>query len=175
MMKMPLQKPNWFHRILQRIVMLEPVTRFFSSRIRSFDRSLYSATQGHYTFTSLLIGLPVIMVTLVGRKTGREYTIPLVGIIQRETLAIIASNFGMNTYPAWYYNLVANPIVTVSINGKKSKYRARIADHEEYQELWGQAVAIYPGYEEYQKRAGKRDIPIFILSSIHEPETSAIP
>jgi len=168
-------KPNRLHRIIQQIAVLEPVTMFFSSRINTLDKMLYSATNGRHTFTGLLIGLPVLMITMTGAKTQKKYTIPLVGLRIGVELAIIASNFGKCNNPAWYYNLVANPIVTVSANGNVSQYSARIANPEEHQELWAQAVAVYPGYEEYQKRAGLREIPIFVLAPISDLETTPNP
>lgn len=110
------------------------------------------------------------MITMTGAKTGNKYTIPLVGLEFGNELAVIASNFGSSTHPAWYYNLVANSVVTVSINGDGIPYTARLANQEVYQKIWEEAVGIFPGYEEYRKRAGERKIPIFVLTPVTDME-----
>lgn len=165
-------KPNWLQRMFQQIAALQPVTQFFAPRMKKFDEFLYSFSDGRTTFTELLVGFPTIWVTMVGAKTGIVRTMPLVGIKDGEKYAIVASNFGQTAYPAWYYNLKTHPGVKININGFDRKFTSTQLVDSEREKYWQMAVEIYPGYESYRERAGKREIPIFLLSPDDSPDDS---
>jgi deazaflavin-dependent oxidoreductase (nitroreductase family) len=76
---------------------------------------------------------------------------------------LIVSNWGHSSYPAWYYNLRANPSVTVTVAGKSANYLALETEGDERERCWRLAVAIYPGYAAYQRRL-QRSVPVFLLT-----------
>jgi len=123
-------------------------------------------TYNRHTFAEL-VGLPIIQLTTIGAKTNQPRTKPLVGVIDHEKIALIASSFGREHNPGWYYNLKAHPECEVMFKGKSAKYMAREIDGEEYNHYWWLAVSYYAGYEKYKQRAAQRHIPVMLL----EPKT----
>jgi deazaflavin-dependent oxidoreductase (nitroreductase family) len=79
-------------------------------------------------------------------------------------IILIASNWGRAFHPAWYFNLKAQPTVTLSYRGQTSEYTAREAESELRADCWRRAVDAYPGYEAYKRRAGNRVIPVIVLT-----------
>jgi deazaflavin-dependent oxidoreductase (nitroreductase family) len=108
-------------------------------------------------------GAPLLLLTTVGRKSGQPRTTPLIYLSDGDDLAVVASKAGMDNHPLWYTNLVANPDVEVEVGRERRLLRARTATAEEKARLWPKLVAIYPTYEDYQKRT-EREIPVVILS-----------
>jgi deazaflavin-dependent oxidoreductase (nitroreductase family) len=94
-----------------------------------------------------------------------------VGIPDGERLILIASNWGQAKHPAWYYNVKANPQVTITRDGVTRPYVAREVMGEERERCWAKAVALYPGYRGYAARAG-RGIPVIVLKE--SPEDTLI-
>jgi len=108
-------------------------------------------------------GAPVMLLTVVGRKTGQRHTLPLLYLRDGAQVVTVASKGGMDHHPLWYRNLVANPQVEVQIGKAVEPMQARTASPEEKAVLWPRLVAIYPDYAGYQLRT-KRDIPVVILA-----------
>jgi deazaflavin-dependent oxidoreductase (nitroreductase family) len=92
---------------------------------------------------------------------------PLIAIFDHGKIALIASNFGREHNPGWYYNLKAFPECEVQFAGREGKYIARETVGEEYDLYWQTAVSFYTGYEKYLERASHRRIPVMVL----EPKT----
>ena len=108
-------------------------------------------------------GAPVMLVTTIGRKTGRRLTTPLLYLRDGDYVVTVASKGGMDHHPLWYRNMVANPTVDVQIGRDVTAMRARTADAGEKAALWPKLVAMYPDYAQYQART-TRDIPVVILA-----------
>jgi deazaflavin-dependent oxidoreductase (nitroreductase family) len=162
-------KPHYsvLHRAGQGISSTKPGSWFFARTLHHFDRAFLALTGGRATLSTLLAGLPEVMVTTIGAKSGLMRTLPLVYIrddTDPRTFALIASNFGQHHNPAWYYNLKAHPAVTCTLDGQTGEYVAREATGEEYAKFWQAAVDTYFGYALYKTRASHRHIPIMILS-----------
>jgi deazaflavin-dependent oxidoreductase (nitroreductase family) len=79
-------------------------------------------------------------------------------------LVVIASNFGQQHHPAWYHNLLAHPAADLVVDGLRTVVEARLVDGELRERLWRRALAIYPGWDAYERRAAHREIGIFLLS-----------
>jgi deazaflavin-dependent oxidoreductase (nitroreductase family) len=139
---------------------------FLSKYLHRIDAVALNLSGGRNSLATMLTGLPVVAATTIGAKSGKTRTVLLGGIPDGDKIILIASWFGNPSYPAWYYNLRANPEVTLSQNGQSRKYIARLADGEERQDCWRLAVHYYPGYQSYMKRTAGRDIPIFILEPV---------
>jgi deazaflavin-dependent oxidoreductase (nitroreductase family) len=108
-------------------------------------------------------GMPVVMLTTTGRKSGKRRTTMLTSPTQDgEGIVLVASYGGDDRHPAWFLNLRDNPEVEVTMRGQTRPMRARVASSEEKAELWPRVVAAYRGYGQYQKRT-ERDIPLVIV------------
>lgn len=107
-----------------------------------------------------------MLLTTVGRKSGKSRTIPLLYLAEDSHWAIVASNGGDDRHPAWWLNLKANPAATIQVRRTLKQVRAREASEREQSVLWPRFVKMHSGYQTYQQRT-KRKIPVVIL----EPET----
>jgi len=157
-----LKTPNAFQRFILRIAMLRPVTAFFAGKIHRVDGMLLKLSSGKYTLSEF-VGWPVIQLTTIGAKTGKPHTLPLVGLLDGEKIGLIASSFGRQHNPGWYYNLKANPQCTVQFKGRSGKYIARETQNEEREKYWQMGISLYKGYDLYKIRAAHRQIPVMIL------------
>lgn len=109
----------------------------------------------------------MVFVTMTGARSGLTRTVPLLCIRDERdpsTFALIATNWGQARYPAWYFNLKANPRVACTIAGKKGQYIAHETVDEEYARFWQLAVDTYAGYPSYRQRIHGRNIPIMVLT-----------
>jgi len=102
--------------------------------------------------------------TTTGAKSGEPRTVAVFGIPHPDGLGLIASNFGGEKHPAWYYNLKANPQATVSAGRDTWRATARLATDSERDEIWAKGLEVYPGWRKYETRAGDRHIEAFVLS-----------
>ena len=164
-------KYSFLHASMQKIGSTRSGALIFSKMQPHIDRLLLKLTRGKTNLTSLLSGLPVVLLTSKGAKSGLLRSTPLMGIQDppgTSKIALIASNYGQGHHPAWYYNLKANPQVTCTINGKQGKYFAYQAQGQEYTRYWQAATDLYLGFAQYQLRAGDRHIPIMILDPVAE-------
>jgi deazaflavin-dependent oxidoreductase (nitroreductase family) len=127
-------------------------------------------TGGRHSLTSLLTGLPVVMMTTRGARSGQLRRVPLVPLVDGEAVILIASAFGSPHNPAWYHNLQAFPQATLSTNGESGIYRARPASAAEWSRYWQMAVETYPGYAAYRARCPEREIPILVLTPELRPK-----
>ena len=108
-------------------------------------------------------GAPVLLLTTIGRKSGRPRTAPLLYLTDGDQYVIVASKGGMSHHPLWFKNLQANPRVEVEVGRQKLAMTACQASAEEKAALWPRLVAMYAGYADYQART-ERDIPVIILT-----------
>jgi len=107
-------------------------------------------------------GNSILLLTVIGRKTGKRRSTPLLYFKDGDDLLIVASKGGHPKHPVWYKNLVANPDIMVQIGHEKIPMRAATATEDEKSRLWPEIVRAYKGYEEYQRKT-TRNIPIVIL------------
>lgn len=115
--------------------------------------------------TSLGTDFPLCYLTTTGRRTGEQRTVPLLHVADGERVVLIASNWGRRRHPAWALNLDANPVARVAVDGVERPYRSRRASREEEPRYWLEAVAFWPGYDDYRHRA-RREIRMFVLEPI---------
>ncbi|HVH93838.1 MAG TPA: nitroreductase family deazaflavin-dependent oxidoreductase [Nocardioidaceae bacterium] len=108
-----------------------------------------------------LRGVPVVVVTSVGAKSGRIRKNPVMRVEHDGRYALVASKGGAPSHPTWYHNLVAHPRVEIQDGHDRREYTVRIAEGEERGEWWDRAVAVWPDYADYQTRTD-REIPVFI-------------
>lgn len=150
--------------VIQWIASTRPGARVLSHTIHHIDRLLMRVTGGKVSSSEVLAGLPTVRLTTIGAKTGKERTVPVMGIQDDERWILIASNWGTDSHPAWYHNLRANPEVELSYRGHPRRYVAREATGEERDEYWELATQWYLGFEPYQRRSSNRQIPVIVLA-----------
>jgi deazaflavin-dependent oxidoreductase (nitroreductase family) len=154
---------NRAQRILRRFAASGPGSWLFARVLHHIDRPIHRLTRGRYTFASLVSGIPVVMLTTTGAKSGQPRTVPVLGIPTDGTVAIIASNFGQRRHPGWYHNLRAHPDAEVVVDGTHQRVRAVEADEERRSAIWQAGLRVYPGFSQYERRASHRRISIFVL------------
>lgn len=135
--------------------------RFYSTVGPSLDRLLYRLTRGRLTTTSGVV--PLVLLTTVGRRSGRPRVTPVVYMPDGQDIVLVASNVGNAGHPQWFLNLRANSSATLSIRGRTGAYTARIATGEERTKLWQRLTAHAPTYAQYQERA-RRELPVVVMS-----------
>ena len=130
-------------------------TGWVAEQVELYERS--GGTDG-----TTLRGMPVIIVTNRGRKTGAIRKTPLMRVADGSSYVLVASRGGAPTHPLWYYNLKGDPNVEVRDGSEVYSMRVReVKDSAEKQRLWDLAVQAYPPYQDYQEKTD-RTIPVFI-------------
>jgi deazaflavin-dependent oxidoreductase (nitroreductase family) len=143
---------------------------------RWLQRGLTTLHIASYRATGGLIGhrlgpLPNVLLTTIGRRSGKPRTTALTYIRADGLLALVASNFGSRTAPQWYRNLQAHPEATVQLKRQRWPVRMRPATPDEHERIWSVALTIWPAWAGYADRA-QRDIPIVVLEQIQEAPIS---
>jgi deazaflavin-dependent oxidoreductase (nitroreductase family) len=108
-------------------------------------------------------GAPMVLITTTGAKSGQPRVSPLVCLQDGDRVVIFASKAGAPTNPDWYYNLKANPKVTVEIGAEKYEATAEEITGEERNRLYAAQVAVMPGFQEYADKTS-RVIPVIALT-----------
>ncbi|HZK16408.1 MAG TPA: nitroreductase/quinone reductase family protein [Solirubrobacterales bacterium] len=120
-------------------------------------------------FTSL--PAPILFLVHTGARSGKRRENPLVYFTDGEDLVVMASNYGREKHPAWYYNVRANPEVEVRAAGRQERRRARIATGEERERLYGLAKQVTRAYADYEQRA-PREIQVVRLSPTGDSDSA---
>ncbi|HEY2044406.1 MAG TPA: nitroreductase family deazaflavin-dependent oxidoreductase [Jatrophihabitans sp.] len=110
-------------------------------------------------------GMPVILITTRGAKSGKLRKIPLMRVEHDGTYVVVASLGGAPKHPVWYYNVVADPHVELQDGPNRYDLIAREVTGDEKAEWWKHAVAAYPDYADYQRKTD-RQIPVFVLEPV---------
>lgn len=110
-------------------------------------------------------GMPIIVLTTVGAKTGKLRKTPLMRVEHDGQYAVVASLGGAPQNPVWYYNIKQHPLVELQDGAVKREYMAREVKGEEKARWWERAVEAYPDYADYQKKT-TRQIPVFVLTPV---------
>lgn len=108
-------------------------------------------------------GLPLLLLTTTGGRTGRRLTSPMAYAIDGDRLIVFAANGGRPTHPGWYYNLRANPAAHVEVGTDAYDVAAVITDGPERDRLWSAQLRAAPFFADFQTRAG-RTIPVIALT-----------
>ena len=128
-------------------------------------RALYRLSGGRVL--GRVAGMPVLMLTTTGRRTGRARTTPLTYFELGDDLAIVGSNGGEDSPPRWWLNLQAEARATIEIGGRSEPVTAREATDEEHARLWPVITETFGAYADYAHRT-TRPIPVVILSRTKE-------
>jgi deazaflavin-dependent oxidoreductase (nitroreductase family) len=134
----------------------EPSTQqWVRDQVDTYERS--GGTEG-----TTMRGMPVIILTSKGARTGKLRKTPLMRVEHDGRYAAVASLGGAPTHPVWYHNLVAEPRVELQDGPARQDMVAREVEGQERDEWWERSVAAYPDYADYQAKTERR-IPVFVL------------
>jgi deazaflavin-dependent oxidoreductase (nitroreductase family) len=128
---------------------------------------VYRLSRGR--FLSRVAGMPVLLLTTTGRRSGKARTTPLTFFRDGADLVVIASNGGADQPPDWSLNLRQNPHAVVKIGTDELTVQARTPSAEQRERLWVGITATYSGYARYQKKTA-RQIPVLILTPDRKPK-----
>jgi deazaflavin-dependent oxidoreductase (nitroreductase family) len=160
-------KPRRLRKALMEPIALTPAGRWYTIEVAPrIDRTLGRASGGRLTS---LPGIPMLLLTHRGAKSGRTYVTPLLYFTDGpdEDVVMIASNYGRERHPAWLANVRANPDVELLARGRGGRYRARvIADGPERDRLFGLAKRLTRAYGSYEQRATGRTIQVVVCSAL---------
>jgi deazaflavin-dependent oxidoreductase (nitroreductase family) len=130
----------------------------------SVHRHMFTATNGR--LAGKLLGMPVVMLTTVGRTTGQKRQTMLTSPLQvGDTIVLVASFGGDDREPSWCQNLRKTPEVEITMRGRHEARTARVATPEERAELWPQLTAKHSNYAGYQTKTD-REIPVVLLEPV---------
>lgn len=125
----------------------------------------YERTGGQEANTLLDTGIPIVVVTSMGASSGKLRKFALMRVEHDGEYALIASKGGDPAHPAWYHNLVAEPLVEIQDGPEPHDYLTEIVTGDERRAWWDRGVAIYPPYAEYQEKTD-REIPVFVARPV---------
>jgi deazaflavin-dependent oxidoreductase (nitroreductase family) len=108
-------------------------------------------------------GVPILLLTVTGRRTGRELTSALIFARDGDDYLVVASMAGAPKHPSWYLNLQAQPTATIQVKDQQIPVVAHTASASDKPRLWQIAANVWPNYDTYQQRTD-RDIPVVVLS-----------
>ena len=124
----------------------------------------YEASNGQQANTLRDTGLPIIVMTTVGHKTGLVRKVPLMKVEHEGIYAIVSSKGGAVNHPGWYHNLLADPTVLIQDGPEPFETTVRLANGGERAEWWDRSVAAFSPYAEYQEKTD-REIPLFLTET----------
>ena len=136
------------------------IVRLATHYLGALHRALYRASGGR--IGSHIWGLPIVLLTTTGRRSGRPRTVPLCSLPHAESFVVIASYGGLDRPPAWWLNLQHDPHATVQLGTTTRTVTARETTGDERASLWAEVTTIAPGYLGYARRTARR-IPVVLL------------
>jgi deazaflavin-dependent oxidoreductase (nitroreductase family) len=110
-------------------------------------------------------GKTLLLLHTTGAKSQQERINPVACVRDGDRLAVIASKGGAPTHPDWYYNVLANPLVTVEVGTEKFQARALVVEEPERTRLFNQMIEVMPGFDDYQRKT-TRVIPVIVLTPV---------
>lgn len=122
----------------------------------------YERTGGREANTLRDTGIPIVVFTLRGRRSGKLRKVPLMRVEHEGRYAMVASQGGSPEHPGWYHNLKASPEVSVQDGTSVIDGSARELEGREREEWWERAVVVFPTYAQYQRKTD-RQIPVFVV------------
>jgi deazaflavin-dependent oxidoreductase (nitroreductase family) len=157
------ERANRLQKTVRHFASGGPGAWLFRRIAHRIDKPVYRLSRGRFTLASLVSGLPVVMLTTTGARSGKRRSVPVVGLPTLDGLAVIASSYGQRQHPDWYYNLRANPEGEVTVDGGTRPFRAVEAEGDLRDRIWDRALEVHPGFAQYDRRAPHRRIGVFVL------------
>ena len=160
---------RWWHQLIQGLAASRAGAWVFARILHRLDRPLLQLSRGRFCLTSFMAGLPIVLLTTTGAKSGQPRSLPLIALADGPNIVLVASNYGQLRHPAWYHNLCAHPEAILNIQGHSGQYIAREVTGADRDQYWRRAIVHYPGYAFYEGRTGGRRIPVMVLTPCEAP------
>jgi len=158
---------NPLHRTVRAFAATRVGGWWFSRTLRHLDDLVARISSGRQSAPGLLAGLAVLDLTTTGRRSGQRRTSHLIATPYDGQLALLGTNFGQRSTPAWALNLEADPRATVRYRAATREVVARAATETEVEEIFTLAARFYAGYGSYRHRVGdRRRIRVFVLEPV---------
>jgi deazaflavin-dependent oxidoreductase (nitroreductase family) len=154
-----------FRLILKEVLMASTALTIVMKIANGLHVAAYRVSSGR--FANRIANLPILLITTVGRKTGKSHTNPIVYIKDGTDYLVAASVGGMDWHPAWYWNLKNHPEAKIQIASNAFNVQATILEGEERQQLYEKFKAASANFEKYEKNTS-RIIPVIRLSPVLE-------
>jgi deazaflavin-dependent oxidoreductase (nitroreductase family) len=135
----------------------------FARVLHRIDRFVFRVTGGRRTATAVVSGLPVVMLTTTGARSGLPRTVPVLGFPIGDDLAVAAGNFGRAQDPGWSVNLRHDPRAQLAVAGRRRHVVADELTGVARDDVWSRAIEMFPAAAAYERRAGARTIRVFLL------------
>lgn len=157
--------PNPVQRSLQRAASTRAGGWVFQRTLYRVDRPLYRWSGGRLTLPGLATGLPVIMLSTTGAKSGLVRSMPVAAIPLGDDLAVVGTNFAQPRPPGWAFNLAKNPRAAVTWRGTTVSVTATPIPDADMPLVWESAGRVYAGFPKYRERLeGAREVMAFVLT-----------
>lgn len=157
------RRPDPLRRLVRKAAEIVPMSWIRPRLVVGIDREVFRLSRGRTTMSALVSGLPIVMLTTTGARTGQTRAVPVLGLPDDDRLILIASNFGKSSNPGWYHNLRAHPSAVITWSGSTVEMHARELVGAERQRYVDLGIEIYPWWEPYHRRAAPRQIPVIML------------
>jgi deazaflavin-dependent oxidoreductase (nitroreductase family) len=157
------RRANPLHRLVLKAAEIVPMSWIPPHLLVRIDRAVFRITRSRTTLSAWVSGLPIIMLTTTGARTGQSHTLPVLALPEKDQVVLIASNFGLPSHPGWYYNLRAHPSVVITWKGSSVPMRARELIGEQRDRYVERGLEAYPWWAPYHERAAPRQIPVIKL------------
>ncbi len=125
----------------------------------------YERTNGAEANTLLDTGIPIIVVTTMGKTSGKLRKFALMRVEHEGEYALVASMGGAPKNPSWYHNIVAQPLVMIQDGPAPGDFTTEIVEDDERQTWWERAAAVFPTYDKYAAKT-ERTIPVFVARPV---------
>jgi len=143
--------------------MASPIRHLRARLLRAFFRShaaIYEWSDGR---VGANLGLPMLLLTTIGRKSGKPRTTPLVYFRDGDRYVVVGSDGAARRHPQWHQNLLANPNASLRVGRQRISATASVASGDERARLWTNGIAINPMWERYRTRT-ERELPVVVLT-----------
>lgn len=158
-----LDEANPVQRGLRALVASRPGAWVGKRVLHRLDLVAHRLLPGRTPPSQWLAAVPVGLLTTTGARTGRPRTVPLMLAPLEEGWAVIASHYGSERPPGWYFNLRAHPYASLEVEGVVHRVRAEQVQGVDRERVRAAALRWYAGYTAYEQRAGGRDLGFFVL------------
>jgi deazaflavin-dependent oxidoreductase (nitroreductase family) len=157
------RRANLLQRGVQTVTSTRPGAWLMSRLLTRADVAATRLSRGRVSLPRMLAGLPVLVLTSTGRRSGQPRSTHLIAVPLDDTVALLGTNFGQTTTPAWVLNLEADPRASVTYDGVTREVVAREATEEERSRILAGSRSVYGGYAKYQQRITGRRLRMFVL------------
>ena len=158
-------KPRRFKALIEPLARSEAGRWWLINVSPRLDKAVFQISGGRFT----TIPADLLVLTHTGARSGAERESLLLYFTDGDDLIVMASNYGRERHPGWYYNVKANPDVKVHAAGRLGSYRAEVTEGEERERLWRLAKQLTETYADYEKRASHRTIQVIRLVPVNGP------